>query len=71
MITTVIASAVVVIGCQAVGGDSPSSTAAFVAQGKQIFRFDSFGDETLWTDKLRMHEVVRTAVDPTLPYRSA
>lgn len=36
-----------------------------VAQGKQIFRFDTFGDETQWTDTLRMHEVIRTAVDPT------
>lgn len=35
-----------------------------VAQGQQIFRFDSFGDETQWTDTLRMHEVIRTAVDP-------
>lgn len=36
-----------------------------LAQGKQIFRFDTFGDETQWTDTLRMHEVIRTAVDPT------
>lgn len=36
-----------------------------VAQGKQIFRFDTFGDETQWTDTLRMHEVIRTVVDPT------
>jgi len=36
-----------------------------IAQGKQIFRFDTFGDETFWTDTLRMHEVIRTAVDPT------
>ncbi|MGH7543482.1 MAG: c-type cytochrome [Gemmatimonadota bacterium] len=36
-----------------------------VAQGKEIFRFDTFGDETFWTDTLRMHEVIRTAVDPT------
>ena len=36
-----------------------------VAQGQQIFRFDTFGDETQWTDKLRLHEVIRTAVDPT------
>jgi mono/diheme cytochrome c family protein len=36
-----------------------------IAQGKQIFRFDTFGDETKWTDTLRMHEVIRTAVDPT------
>ncbi len=39
--------------------------AARVAQGRQIFRFDTFGDETKWTDALRMHEVIRTAVDPT------
>ena len=53
----------------ACGGDSPdnSSTgqAALVAQGQQIFRFDTFGDETQWTDTLRLHEVIRTAVDPT------
>jgi len=38
---------------------------AVVAEGKQIFRFDTFGDETQWTDTLRLHEVIRTAVDPT------
>jgi mono/diheme cytochrome c family protein len=36
-----------------------------VAEGKDIFRFDTFGDETFWTDTLRMHEVVQAAVDPT------
>src|SRR4051812_28022991 len=35
------------------------------AEGKSIFRFDTFGDETFWTDTLRMHEVIRTSVDPT------
>jgi len=38
---------------------------ALIARGKDIFRFDTFGDETFWTDTLRMHEVIRTAVDPT------
>ena len=38
-------------------------TVAVVAQrtsmdGQQIFRHDTFGDEQLWTDVLRMHEVV-------------
>lgn len=32
--------------------------------GKSIFRFDTFGDEQLWTDTLRMHEVIQTAVSP-------
>ena len=31
--------------------------------GQAIFRFDTFGDEQLWTNVLRMHEVVST-VDP-------
>jgi hypothetical protein len=35
------------------------------ADGKQIFRFDTFGDEKFWTDTLRMHEVIASAVDPT------
>ena len=37
---------------------------ALVAQGKTIFRFDTFGDETFWTDTLRMHEVISTSVSP-------
>ena len=49
----------------ACGGDSNQADQAQIAEGKQIFRFDTFGDETQWTDTLRMHEVIRTAVDPT------
>jgi mono/diheme cytochrome c family protein len=33
-----------------------------IAQGKEIFRFDTFGDEQFWTDTLRMHEVIQEAV---------
>jgi hypothetical protein len=32
--------------------------------GKDIFRFDTFGDERLWTDTLRMHEVIASSVSP-------
>ena len=32
-------------------------------EGQRIFRHDTFGDEQLWTDVLRMHEVLPT-VDP-------
>jgi hypothetical protein len=31
--------------------------------GQAIFRFDTFGDEQLWTDTLRMHEVIQN-LDP-------
>lgn len=43
----------------------PRLDPALVAAGKDIFRFDTFGDETFWTDTLRMHEVIASAVDPT------
>jgi mono/diheme cytochrome c family protein len=35
-----------------------------VEQGKNIFRFDTFGDEQRWTDELRIHEVIENFVDP-------
>jgi hypothetical protein len=32
--------------------------------GQFIFRFDTFGDEQLWTDTLRLHEVIASSVSP-------
>jgi mono/diheme cytochrome c family protein len=43
--------------------DSGQQT-ALAAQGRHIFRFDTFGDEAKWTDELRMHEAISSAVDP-------
>jgi mono/diheme cytochrome c family protein len=40
-----------------------------VAEGEEIFRFDTFGNETYWTDTLRMHEVVASSVSPALALR--
>lgn len=37
---------------------------SLVAEGKVIFRHDTFGDEKFWTDQLKMHEVIETAVSP-------
>ena len=34
-------------------------------QGQAIFRYDTFGDEQLWTDVLRMHEVIPTVSPAT------
>jgi hypothetical protein len=28
-------------------------------QGKQIFRYDTFGDEAYWTDKLKLHQAIQ------------
>ena len=45
-------------------GSSGASSADQVAEGKQTFRYETFGDETKWTDALRMDQVIST-VDPT------
>ena len=58
-------AAATLAGCGGGDGSPVIDQAAIVAQGKQIFRFDTFGDESLWTDTLRMHEVIAAAVDPT------
>ena len=57
---------VALVGCEK--GKITSEVAAssgLVADGQKIFRFDTFGDEQLWTDTLRLHEVVEKTVDPT------
>lgn len=48
---------------QASNQNSRGLSPAMIAEGQRIFRFDTFGDEQLWTDQLRMHEVVET-IDP-------
>ena len=56
-------------GCHGGGGfPVPTDTTpdpGLAAQGKQIFRFETFGDETKWTDQLHLNQVIATAVDPT------
>jgi hypothetical protein len=32
--------------------------------GQEIFRFDTYGDKQFWTDKLRMHRVIESRIDP-------
>jgi hypothetical protein len=44
--------------------DDPTSPVV-VAEGQRVFRFDTFGDEQLWTDTLHLNEVVEKHVDPT------
>src|SRR5512140_2502284 len=34
------------------------TSAALIAEGQKIFRFDTFGDEVVWTDTLHLNEVV-------------
>jgi mono/diheme cytochrome c family protein len=58
--------AALIVACSDNGPAGPEPPdPALAAAGKDIFRFDTYGDETFWTDTLRIHEVIQTAVDPT------
>jgi len=35
------------------------SAKQMMEQGKQIFRYDTFGDEVYWTDKLKLHDAIQ------------
>lgn len=60
-----VASGTVLLSCTS---SPPAMQAAapadLVTAGRQIFRFDTFGDEAFWTDTLRMHEVIARSVSP-------
>jgi mono/diheme cytochrome c family protein len=56
------AAAAALVACG--GGDSGPDAQQLAAQGQQIFRSDTFGDEVFWTNKLQMHTAIST-VDPT------
>jgi hypothetical protein len=52
------------LGCGSDTAKTPTVDPALAAMGKDIFRSETFGDETFWTDTLHMNEVIAT-VDPT------
>ena len=60
-VATFAAGCLVLVSCTAQMSPSPAT----VAEGQQIFRFDTFGDEQFWTDTLHLERVVQQAVDPT------
>jgi cytochrome c5 len=62
-----------VAGCGSSNNNNTATTSAdappdpvLAAQGKDIFRTDSFGDEAFWTDALGMNQVIASAVSPTV-----
>ena len=65
-VTAAAALAAIVTACGGSSDDGAAAQqAALTAQGQQIFRFETFGDEAKWTDVLRMNEPITAAVDPT------
>lgn len=66
-IASMLTAAMVLAACSSSDGPPPTPAAVdpqLAAEGKQVFRFETFGDETQWTDRLRMHEVIAAAIDP-------
>lgn len=59
----VVAIAFVLSGSTAMSQPGDANDEAKRREGQDIFRYDTFGDEQLWTDVLRMNEVL-PAVDP-------
>ncbi len=47
------------------GGAGMGGTGGEQFDGQEVFRFDTFGDEALWTDTYRLHEAIQAALDPT------
>ena len=37
---------------------------ALVAQGKTVFRLDTYGDESFWTDTLQLNQAIQNSVSP-------
>ncbi len=63
--TFTLAAAALATACGGSADDSAATQAAQIEQGRQIFRFDTFGDEAKWTDTLHLNDVIGAAVDPT------
>src|SRR5262249_2643750 len=57
---SIVALALALLGVRSISDAQPPDT----RNGQFIFRFDTFGDEQLWTDKLRLHEVIESSVSP-------
>jgi cytochrome c5 len=53
---------VALLACGDGGPTEPSPVE--LASGKQTFRFETYGNETFWTDTLRIHEVIESGVSP-------
>ena len=60
-------AALLAVSCDGRGPTGPDSSTfdpALVPVGREIFRFDTFGDEQYRTGTLRMYRVVQAAVSP-------
>src|SRR5581483_1611734 len=40
-----------------------TNNAALISQGRQVFRYDTFGDEAFWGDTLKLHQAIEGAAN--------
>jgi mono/diheme cytochrome c family protein len=52
------------VGAVTLATANPPGEGEGPADGQQVFRHDTFGDEAFWTDHLKMNTVIEQAVDP-------
>jgi mono/diheme cytochrome c family protein len=51
--------------CGSSSSSTPAATPAQIADGMEIFRDETFGDEQFWTGTLQLNAVISAAIDPT------
>src|SRR4029434_4344575 len=59
----VLALGLTLLGVRSTSGAKPPAAGG---DGQFIFRFDTVGDEQVWTDTLRLHEVIQSSVSPAV-----
>ena len=66
LIATAVAVFVIALAAITLIPQSATSAPPPPPDGQAIFRFDTFGDEQLWTKVLRMHKVIESSLSPKL-----
>src|SRR6476646_2427555 len=59
-----VAPMLALVGAVTLATANPPGEGEGPADGQQVFRHDTFGDEAFWTDHLKMNAVIEQAVDP-------
>jgi hypothetical protein len=65
VVGVVVATAIACNSSSSTSPDQPLDPTS-VALGKTVFRFNTYGDESFWTDTLKMNQVITSAVSPAV-----
>jgi hypothetical protein len=61
LVLSIAAVFVVVSSDQTASADTDANAERMLSEGKQTFRFDTFGDEAFWSDALQLHRAIEGA----------